>query len=361
MKKYKLRPSSMGTINLCPAAALIPAIVVDHTSPAAESGVELHAVSTRSQITGAPLPEWLTDEQRALLLLHADCNGKWPEISLQTDCLYDHLTPDERALFDVQPCRSDLIYFRDDKLVIRDLKTGTQYVEVKDNLQLLDYAICAAEYFDCNDLSVDLEICQMVDGEPTITVASYTVDELEVQRLKIKLIIDKLANTDNPEHCPGDHCAWCWRLHECVCHADDNVTVPAEIDCTERFLIDNRHRITNIDLQIKALEKLKDAVKSELRKHHNILAGFRLIGYDRKNTEYKSIDKMLETLTALGYSRSKLAELRPIAFGKLCNLLKPEHLAMIKDHIIMRTSRVEKIVTDDNNGPSAEDFEEVPQ
>ena len=362
MARYKVRPSSLWIINQCPAAALIPALPHDHVSADAQSGIELHDVAKRSGITGQTLPSWLSDEQLALLRMHlhyrnAGYDAGLIEVSLPTNCLYDHLSIDERKLFEIRDCTPDLICFRDGKLVIRDLKTGTMYVEVKDNFQLLCYAICAAEYFDCKDMPVVLEIVQTMDGEPTVTTVEYSVEELEVHRLRIKLIIKNLAATADPEHCPGDQCSWCWRLHECKCHADDEILLSVT-DCTEQFLTENSHRIANIDIQIKALEALKDAVKQTLNRHHGEHGGFRLIGYNRKNTTYKNVELMLQRLEKLGYDRSKLAELKPIAYGKLCNIVEKEHMKMIAAHIEQWNSRVEKIVVASGNiGPDENDFE----
>jgi len=365
MARYKVRPSSLWIINQCPAAALIPALPHDHVSADAQSGIELHAVAKRSGVTRLPLPSWLSDEQLSLIesylvidtLPIAFHSLELFEVSLPTISMYDHLSIDERNLFNIQDCTPDLIYFRNGKLVIRDLKTGTMYIEVKDNLQLLCYGICAAEYLDCEDMPVVLEICQMIDGEPTITIAEYSVEELKVHRLRIKLMINNLAATAELEHSPGDYCSWCWRLHECKCHADDEILLSVP-DCTEQFLTENAHRIANIDIQIKALEALKKAVKQVLNRHHGEYGGFRLIGYDRKNTTCKNVELMLQCLEKLGYDRTKLAELKPIAFGKLCNIVKKEHMEIIAQYIEQWNSRVEKIVVASGNiGPDENDFE----
>lgn len=104
-----------------------------------------------------------------------------------------------------------------DTIYVDDLKYGMNVVEVKDNKQLMIYALGALG--EDNEHCVDevvMTITQPRVKHPDGFIRSHTMSVEELynwQEKELKPAIHKIEN--NPEFKTGDHCKWCPIISEC--------------------------------------------------------------------------------------------------------------------------------------------------
>ncbi len=263
--KYKIRPSTLALNLVCPASALLPAIQVETSKPFAERGNVLHEFASKTIKAidnGDQLPSYgeienITDKERALLDFYTrNCSDFYTEVPLSTECFYSHLFDNERALFEISDCTADAVIVGKKINRIVDLKTGTQYVEVEDNPQLLSYAVALC-YSPMRLMSnqvgstpVEIGIVQTVCDEPQYTTQRLDNEVMRLHLVKIRDLVTQLASTSRPRCVINPGCQWCQRYHECEAHGKQVLPdVPA--DDLESWMIANRETVSNLDNIIK--------------------------------------------------------------------------------------------------------------
>jgi hypothetical protein len=125
----------------------------------------------------------------------------------------------------------DILGVEPGEILIADLKTGRQFVDVKNNTQLLTYAVAARKHLG-HKAKYRLVIIQPGMEEP---VREWVVSDKDLNVFEEQAVEAMFNNLVGGEFKAGDHCKWC--RASAVCEARANFALgQIELDLRKDFL-----------------------------------------------------------------------------------------------------------------------------
>lgn len=248
------------------------------------------------------------------------------------------------------------------KMTVFDLKTGAQFVNAEENIQLGIYAVAALAERGVDlsegqlDWHVELVICQ--GEEPSSWVAPMAWLRM-VRARALELTMLYLRGEHRKLYKPGSHCDYCLGKHKCAAlHQQAMVATQAiftDLDATRPTLPPAPATMATPDLLkvVAASDLVEEWIKSvrgELERR--ALAGETIPG--RKlveklgNRRWRSPDRAAEVLRAHGVDPYEAPELKsPAAVEKLSKALKP-----VVEQLVERPSNGLTLVPESDKRPA---------
>lgn len=98
-----------------------------------------------------------------------------------------------------------LIFLDGEILIVFDGKFGYEYVDPRDNDQLMTYTFAAIEAYELDIVRVEHHIYQVQNGVPSHK--DYVVPAKKMEAFWD--VLQKAVSTQSPKRCPGSHCKYC--------------------------------------------------------------------------------------------------------------------------------------------------------
>lgn len=256
--------SSAGRYALCPGSFLLEQQVKEPevSSSDATAGNRIHA-----WLAGEPL-QTLSDDERELAL---DCIRQRKELAqtvfgheqLHTHIEVRYWSFDElfRRSWSGKP---DVVFFKQNKALIIDYKTGRGEVEdAVGNLQLRSLAVLLAEY-DPEVKEITVAIVQPYAGKPS--VCTYSGEDLDQAKVQIHELMARVKRPGQPRNPSQPACKYCKAKPICPEAQAVVETMPAMIQKESGEIIMSPEQIAAFLDKIPLAEAVIESVRGKARR-----------------------------------------------------------------------------------------------
>lgn len=306
-----IAPSSLHRLIRCTGSLALTAMYPEREdSPAAMEGTAAHWVLAellegRKVVEGALAPNGIaiTDEMIESAELCADTVPT--RMLLPASPMRVEKRIDIPRIHDECWGTPDLWYYMDGTLYVTDYKFGREFVDVRDNEQLIAYAVAALDLLKLNDQLTPVEMCivQPRNYHRDGTVRKWTVmgHELRASVNIIKAGVER-ALSDHATCIAGSHCSHCSATHACEALQKSTQSVfdflsapaPSEMSPTAKGLYKRQ-----VEQAMVLLKSINGGLEEEIE--DSIRRGVPVPGYDLQPGQGKTVwNKQLDEVVQLG-------------------------------------------------------------